>query len=111
MRISYTIVVSFVLFLNKELTYVVTTINNRQRSRRPSAEDRHHRRFELLKDFSKFFIMQRTELVGLTQIELIAIAMKVEERTSTLISWICRDEHSRQLHVQLPTQNSHLKYG
>jgi len=55
--------------------------------------------------------MQRTELVGLTQIELIAIAMKVEERTSTLISWICRDEHSRQLHVQLPTQNSHLKYG
>jgi hypothetical protein len=51
------------------------------------------------------------ELVGLTRMELIAIVMKVEERTSILNSCICRDKHSRQLHVQLPTQNSHLKYG
>jgi hypothetical protein len=50
-RISYTIVVSSILYLYEDLTYLVALIDDRQRSRRPSAEDRHHRRFEPLGDY------------------------------------------------------------
>jgi hypothetical protein len=52
----------------------------------------------------------KTESLELTRMKLMAIVMKVGERKSTLNSCIRRDVHSRQLHVQLPTQNIHLKY-
>ena len=50
-RISYTIMVSSILYLYDDLTYLVALIDDRQRSRRPSAEDRHHRRFKSLRDY------------------------------------------------------------
>jgi hypothetical protein len=37
--------------------------------------------------------------------------MREDEKRSALNGWVCRDEHSGQLHVQFPTQSFHLKYG
>jgi len=41
----------------------------------------------------------RTEPIGITRMKLMAIVIKVGKRKSTMNSWICRDENSRQLHV------------
>jgi hypothetical protein len=59
---------------------------------------------------SKFFILCEGP-IGITRMKLMAIVIKVGKRKSTLNSWICRDEDSKQLHVQLLTQNFHLMYG
>jgi len=71
--------------------------------------------WEVISKFSLSYVggcVRRTETVGLTaRMKLMAIVIKVDERRSTLNSWIFTDEHSRQLHVQLPMQNFHLKYS
>jgi hypothetical protein len=86
-------VVSPVLFLCNELTYLIATIDNRQCSRGASAEDRHYCKIEHLRDY---FGVLRCALRGCilciqplerTRRKSTTMLMRDDKRRSALSRW------------------------